>query len=196
MPYCVQTSLPGSFSAQKRTPSAWAAALTYLFAFWVPVLVVDCFFIWSWLVLFAPCIFSWWVRQAIRAEAATEMGSFEYLVKRLVPAWDGVRFTGFWPAVHHGACLVAAAVLAGGIRGEGPDGRLVDFYYAHLYRYAEGLLGLLDYHLYFQWEVYALAGALQGVVFAVFSLTPLCRDPWRNRVWPKTPEQAPSFPGL
>jgi hypothetical protein len=59
----------------------------------------------------------------------------------------------------------------------------------HLHVY--GLLELLDFNPYFGWEVNAVAGILQTLVFAIFSLTPLCHDPWANRVWPAVAVQQP-----
>ena len=117
--------------------------------------------------------------------------SFEYLVKRLVPAWEGVRFSGFWPAVHHGVIFVGANILAGEIRHGGEEGWLAVVYQNHTYLHVFGLLELLDFNPYLGWEVYALVGILQTLVFAIFSLTPLCRDPWANRVWPTAAVQQP-----
>jgi len=62
------------------------------------------------------------------------------------------------------------------------------------YRHIYGLMDLLDFHPYFGWEVFAAAGILQTIVFAVFSLTPLCQGPWANRVWPAAAVQQPSSP--
>lgn len=75
MPYRIQPALPGTFSALKGSPGPYSAAITYLVGLWFPLVISDYYLLWSWLVLFTPCIFSWWVRQPIRGEAAAEMGA-------------------------------------------------------------------------------------------------------------------------
>jgi len=151
---------------------------------------------WSWLMVFLPGLFSYWMRQPSRSRAT--QGKVDDLIDRILVPHDYLRFRGAGPVWHHAVVIVGAAIAAGWIRGGLPlsinaSGWLAHFcYYHNSGNFRLGWLHLSDVWPYLHWEVFALAGLIQAVAFALFAGTPRCIEPW-SPDWNKR-DQRPKLP--